>query len=197
MLGVSDRTLQRWDDDGSFPAEKTAGGHRRYDPAKIHAFLARKPLWADRKTIAYARVSRPDRQADLAGRTQVLELYCARQGWKFDVITDVGSGMDYRREGFTHLLNALVSGEVGRLVIAHREQLLRFGAELVFAICDAKNVELVILNEGEDLAEGDDLAKDLLQIVETLSARLHGLGSGQNRKLLDNLRRVIGESMPR
>jgi len=196
MLGVSDRTLQRWDDNGSFPAEKTAGGHRRYDLAKIHAFLARKPFSADRKTIAYARVSRPDRQADLARRTQVLELYCAHQGWKFDVITDVGSGMDYHREGFTHLLNALVNGEVERLVIAHREQLLRFGAELVFAICDAKNVDVVIINEGEDTTEGDDLARDMLRIVEMLSAQLHGSRSDQNRKLLDDVRRTVGKSMP-
>jgi predicted site-specific integrase-resolvase len=80
----------------------------------------------------------------------VLELYCARQGWTFEVIADLGSGMNCHRKGLKRLLNAILANEVGRLVITHRDRLLRFGAELVFAVCEAKNVEVVILNQGED-----------------------------------------------
>ncbi len=48
------------------------------------------------------------------------------------------------------MLDDVVDGRIGRLVITHKDRLLRFGAELVFAICEAKNVEVVILNQGED-----------------------------------------------
>ena len=53
----------------------------------------------------------------------------------------------------------------GRLVITHKDRLLRFGAELVFSLCEAKQVEVVILNQGEDTTFEEDLAKDILEII--------------------------------
>jgi len=103
-----------------------------------------------RRTVAYARVSSKDQQADLERQKTVLELYCARQGWTFDIVSDLGSGMNYHKKGLRSLLDAILEGKVGRLVITHKDRLLRFGAELVFAICEAKKVEVVILNQGED-----------------------------------------------
>ena len=76
----------------------------------------------------------------------MLELYCARQGWTFEIVSDLGSGMNYHKKGLKHLINDILSDKVGRLVITHKDRLLRFGAELIFAICEAKNVEVVILN---------------------------------------------------
>jgi predicted site-specific integrase-resolvase len=92
-----------------------------------------------------------------------LELYCVRQGWTFEVIADFGSGVDYHKKGLKRLLDAVIDGQVGRLVITHKDRLLRFGAELVFAICEAKKGgEVVILNQGEDTTFEEDLAKDVL-----------------------------------
>jgi len=71
-------------------------------------------------------------------------------------------------------LGSIIDGRVGRLVITHKGQLLRCGAEWVFAICEAKNVEEVILNQGEDSAFEEDLAKDVLEIITLFSARLYG-----------------------
>jgi putative resolvase len=74
---------------------------------------------------------------------------------------------------------------------------LRFGAELVFAICEAKKVEVVILNQGEGYNQGEDttfeedLAKDVLKMITVLSARLYGSRSRQNQKLLDGVKRVV------
>ena len=120
---------------------------------------------------------------------QVLELYCARQGWTFDVVADLGSGMNYHKKGLKRLLNGILDGQVGRLVIAHKDRLLRFGAELVFAICEAKNVEVVILNQGEDTSFEEDLAKDVLEIITVFSARLYGSRSRKNQQLLDGVKR--------
>ena len=148
-LGVSITTLRRWEASGKLIAEHTAGGHRRYNLAKLKPALFHAAP-QDRKTIAYARVSSHDQLADLERQKQVLELYCARQGWTYEVIADLGSGMNYHKKGLKRLLDDVVEGRVGRLVITHKDRLLRFGAELVFAICEAKNVEVVILNQGED-----------------------------------------------
>jgi putative resolvase len=187
-LGVSAITLRRWEAKGHLVPERTATGHRRYDLSKIqpehfHAADARK-------TFAYARVSSHDQKDDLERQKQVLELFCAQQGWTFEVIADLGSGMNYHKKGLKRLLGDVLSGGVGRLVITHKDRLLRFGAELVFAICEAKNVEVVILNRGEDTTFEEDLAKDVLEIITVFSARLYGSRSRKNKRLLDDIKRV-------
>ena len=124
----------------------------------------------------------------------MLELYCARQGWTFTVVADLGSGMNYRKKGLKRLLNDVVEGRIGRLVITHKDRLLRLGAELVFAICEAKQVEVVILNQGEDTSFEEDLAKDMLEIITVFSARLYGSRSRKNQQLLDGVKTAVEAS---
>lgn len=92
-LGVSITTLRRWGASGKLIADHTAGGHRRYDLAKLRPEMFRAEDEANRRTVAYARVSSHDQKDDLERQKRVLELYCARQGWTFEVIADLGSGM--------------------------------------------------------------------------------------------------------
>ena len=121
-----------------------------------------------RKTIAYARVSSDDQKDDLERQKQVLELYGARQGWTFEVVADLGSGMNDHKKGLKRLLNEILADRIGRLVITHKDRLLRFGAALVFAICEAKHIEVVILNQGEDTTFEEELAQDVVEIIHGL-----------------------------
>ena len=89
------------------------------------------------------------------------------------------------------LLDAIVDGSIGRLVITHKDRLLRLGAELVFSICEAKNVEVVILNQGEDATFEEDLAEDVLEIITVFSVRLYGSRSCKNQKLLDGVKQAV------
>ena len=194
ILGVSEITLRRWDKEGKFPSIKTEGGHRRYDLSKLKPETVHKHDFADkRRTIAYARVSSHEQKADLERQKQVLELYCSKNGWAFDIISDLGSGMNYHKKGLKKLLNAILDDSVGRLVLTHKDRLLRFGAELVFAICEAKEVEVVIINKGEDTTFEEDLASDVLEIITVFSARLYGSRSKKNKKLLDGVAKVVEE----
>lgn len=195
MLGVSEMTLRRWDAEGKLTAIKTEGGHRRYDisklkPESVHSFDSIDK----RKTIAYARVSSHDQKNDLERQKQVLELFCSRNGWTFDMISDLGSGMNYQKRGLKRLLNAILDDDVGRLVLTHKDRLLRFGAELVFAICEAKEVEVVIINKGEDTTFEEDLATDVLEIITVFSARLYGSRSKKNKKLLEGVAKAVEET---
>jgi putative resolvase len=65
-----------------------------------------------------------------------LESFSAANGWQFETIQDLGSGLNYKKKELTKLLKRIMSGEVGRLVITHKDRLLRFGSELVFAMCE-------------------------------------------------------------
>ena len=102
--------------------------------------------------------------------------------------------MNYNKRGLKKLLSAIIDGSVGRLVVSHKDRLLRFGAELLFAICEAKNVEVVIINQGEDTSFEEDLDKDVLEIITVFSARLYGSRSHKNQNLLDNVKRAVEES---
>lgn len=191
VLGVSITTLRRWEKEGRLqPDEITQGGHRRYDLVKLRPELFRLQK-SNRKTVAYARVSSHDQKEDLGRQKQVLEMYCAAQGWTYEVMSDLGSGMNYHKKGLQRLLNAILQDEVGRLVITHKDRLLRFGAELVFAICEAKEVEVVILNQGEDTMFEEDLGMDVLEIITVFSARLYGSRSRKNQKLIEGMKKVV------
>jgi len=194
ILGVSEITLRRWDEEGRLVAHKTEGGHRRYDISKIRPESIHKYDFTDnRKTIAYARVSSHDQKEDLERQKQVLELFCSKNGWTFEVIADLGSGMNYHKKGLKKLLNAILDDSAGRLVLTHKDRLLRFGAELVFTVCEAKNVEVIIINKGEDTTFEEDLATDVLEIITVFSARLYGSRSKKNKKLLDNVTKAVME----
>lgn len=192
-LGVSITTLRRWEEEGKLIPERTAGGQRRYDLAKIKPELFHAEP-QDRKTIAYARVSSHDQKDDLERQKKVLEIYCAKQGWTFEIVADLGSGMNYNKKGLKRLLDEIIEGRVGRLVIAHKDRLLRFGAELIFAICEAKDVEVLIINKGVDTTFEEDLAKDVLEIITVFSARLYGSRSRKNQKLIDGVKQAVEHS---
>jgi len=195
ILGVSVMTLRRWDETGRLVSIRTEGGHRRYDISKIKPETVRRFEFSDnRKTIAYARVSSRDQKEDLERQKQVLELFCSKNGWKYEIIADFGSGMNYYKKGLTKLLDFILDDRVGRLVLTHKDRLLRFGAELVFSICEAKGVEVVIINQGEDATFEEDLATDVLEIITVFSARLYGSRSRKNKKLLENVAKAVEDT---
>jgi len=137
----------------------------------------------DRPTVAYARVSTHDQKEDLQRQVHMLEVYCSSKGWSFSVTKDLGSGMNYNKRGLKCLLEQIMSGQMGRLVLTHKDRLLRFGAELVFSLCAVKNIEVVIINQG--------LAKDVLEIITVFSARLYGSCSHKNKQLIANLQNAV------
>ena len=145
--------------------------------------------------ITYTRVSSHDQKDDLVRQSQVLELYCAEHGYKYELITDLGSGMNYYKKGLTNLINQILNDEVKRLVITHKDRLLRFGAELIFSICEAKEVEVVIINKGQEIASIDEeLTQDVQEFITVLSSRLYGLNSKKNQQLIDNLSKAVNDN---
>jgi putative resolvase len=100
----------------------------------------------ERITINYARVSSHDLKEDLVRQVQVLEAFSSANGWQFETIQDLGSGLNYQNIGLQKRLKRIMQGDVARLVLTHKDRLLRFGAELVFAMCDTFETEVVIIN---------------------------------------------------
>lgn len=142
---------------------------------------------SDMPTICYARVSSHDQREDLTRQQELLEAYCAAKGWRTEVISDLGSGMNFNKRGLLRLLEIILRRKTKRLVLTHKDRLLRFGSELVFALCERQGIEIVIIHKGERPSFEVELAEDILEIITVFSARLYGSRSHKNRKLLQTL----------
>ncbi len=190
VLGVSIQTLRRWEKTGYLmPDRKSEGKTRYYDLDK----LLGKKVFDNGLTVAYARVSSHDQKKDLERQADVLTSYCVKQGWDFQVIQDLGSGMNYQKKGLKALINLILEQKISRLVLTHKDRLLRFGAELIFALCEVKQIEVVIINKGDEASFEEELAQDVLEIITVFSARLYGSRSRKNKKLVDAAKVLIGD----
>ncbi|MEF8701354.1 MAG: IS607 family transposase [Candidatus Accumulibacter sp. UW20] len=186
LLGVSISTLRKWEDTGELiPSRKTAGGTRFYASADLRGLGD-----ADAPTVCYARVSSHDQKADLDRQHAMLEAYCSAKGWRSEVIKDLGSGMNYRKPGLNKLLEMILRKQMRRLVITHQDCLLRFGSELVFALCAHQQIEIVIIHKGEQPTFEEELAKEVLEIITVFSARLYGSRSQKNKDLMEVMKKA-------
>lgn len=119
----------------------------------------------DAPTVCYARVSSREQKDDLERQHEVLEAYCAAKCWRTQVIRDLGSGMNYNKKGLRQLLEMILRRQMKRLVLTHKDRLLRFGADLVFALCEIQGIEVVIIHQGERPSFEEELAQDVLEII--------------------------------
>ena len=187
MLGVSAVTLRRWDKSGSFrPRFRTVGGHRRYD---LHD-IARLRGEGDGKvettdlTVCYARVSCHDQKDDLQRQADKLSAYCQAKGWsRVEVITDLGSGLNYGKRGLRRLIGLICTRRISRLVVTHKDRLLRFGSELVFELCRAFGIEVVMTEATLNEDVNSRLVTDVIELMTVFSARLYGARSHRKKNL--------------
>jgi putative resolvase len=185
LLGVAVVTLRRWHAAGSLlPACRTAGGHRRYDLGQVRALFGLDG-GQQRKTLAYARVSSHDQSEQLVTQAERLRRHCAAQGYdRAEVITDLGSGMNYKKRGLQRLVREVLSGAVERVVLVTKDRLLRFGSELLFSLCKFFSVEVEVLDATPDVTREQQLTEDLIEILTVFSSRLYGSRGRKNLRAL-------------
>jgi putative resolvase len=183
QVGVSVKTLQRWDREGRLKAKRTLSGRRYYDEADLATALNLPQRSAIRRTVAYCRVSSPAQRPDLQNQRAALESYAVSKQLVVDEwIMEIGGGLNFERKRFLRLVDAIVKGEVSRLLIAHQDRLARFGFALLKHLCQTHHTELVVMNT-ETLSPEQELVQDLMSIVHCFSSRLYGLRN--SRKALE------------
>lgn len=175
LIGKSTKTLQKWDREGKLVAHRSPQSNRRY--YTHDQYLDYRGLKAVEKgqTVVYARVSGIAQKPDLANQVEALKTYCTAHSIHVDEwMQDIGSGLNYKRKNFNRLMELVELGHVRRLVIAHRDRLVRFGYGYFEAFCERHNTEIIVVN-GDALSPEQELVQDLLAITTVFSARLHGL----------------------
>ena len=189
LLGVSVQALRNWEVEGKImPSHRTPGGQRMSDLAEL---LGVNDLTYP--TLAYARVSSSDQKKDLERQHAVLEAFCDKNGWQTEIIRDLGSGMNYNKQGLGRLLELMVHGQMSRLVITHKDRLLRFGAEIVFRICELKGIEVVIINKSKQPSFEEGLTRDVMEIMTVFCANLYGRRSHKSKKMAEEIDKIVND----
>jgi putative resolvase len=186
VLGVSTSTLRRWESEGKITSERTVGNHRRYGVTNN--------INSNKKTICYARVSTSRQKEDLIRQKQVLELYCASHGYSFDIIEDLGSGLNYNKKGLNKLIELIHNKSIDRLIVTNKDRLLRFGKEIIFKLCELNEIEVVVINSDETMDSNKEFVNDVLEIITHFSAKLYGKRSHMNEKILKENKKLFGET---
>ncbi len=177
LIGRTTNTLQKWDREGKLKAHRSPTSNRRY--YTHDQYLEYRGLKAAEKgqAIVYARVSGVGQKPDLLNQIKALETYCQQQSITVDEwIQDIGSGLNYKRKGFNHLMEMVELGQIRRIIIAHRDRLVRFGYGYFEAFCERHHTQLLVVN-GDSLSPEQELVQDLITIITVFGARLHGLRS--------------------
>ncbi|HZU00756.1 MAG TPA: IS607 family transposase [Ktedonobacteraceae bacterium] len=177
LIGKATKTLQKWDREGRLKAHRSPQSNRRFYTHDQYLEYMGLKAKEEGKTIVYARVSTASQKPDLMNQIAALRTYCETRQIKVDEwMQDIGSGLNYKRKQFNRLMELVELGQVRRIIIAHRDRLVRFGYDYFEAFCERHNTGLLVVN-GDSLSPEQELVQDLLAITTVFSARLHGLRS--------------------
>ncbi|BAZ14331.1 ISSoc2, resolvase [Calothrix sp. NIES-4071] len=179
LLGVSTSSLRRWENEGKLRAIRTPGGQRRFVLAEVEKVAGVRTI----VTVLYARVSTNGQRDNLNSQIEYLKSKYPNG----EVVSEIGSGLNFRRKKFIAVLERINSGDVNQLVVAHPDRLFRFGFELVKWICSTAGCELLVESQSK-LSPEAELVQDMLSIIHCFSSRLYGLRkyAGQVKKDLQN-----------
>ena len=183
-VGVTTTTLRRMHQSGELiPAHISNGGTRYYSTEQLKLFQSSN---TERIVIGYCRVSTPSQKDDLEIQVQNVKSYMYAKGYKFDIIKDIGSGINYKKKGLKELINRIENNEVSKVVILYKDRLIRFGFELIEYLCEINNVEIEVIDNSECSKE-KELTDDLIQIITVFANRLYGQHSKKTKRLINEV----------
>lgn len=187
-IGVSISTLRTWDKTGYLkPAKVLDNGYRYYSDEQVDKYLNVDSDIDDRKIVLYARVSTKKQMDDLDRQIENLKTYAYTKGYSFELITDIGSGLNYKKEGLKKLIRMICNKEVKKLVILYKDRLVRFGFELIEEVCRINDVEIEII-DNTTVSKEQELTDDLIQIITVFANRLYGSRSRKTASLIKQVK---------
>ena len=181
LLGVSVKTLQRWDRDGILKANRTPTNRRYYTYDQYLQFKGIQTENDIRDTVIYARVSTRNQKDDLQNQVEFLKQFCNAKGIIVNqCVEDFGSGLNYNRKKWNKLLDEVMENKIKTIVISNKDRFIRFGYDWFEKFCEKFNTKIIIVNN-ETLSPNEELVQDIISILHVFSCRLYGLRKYKNQ----------------
>lgn len=187
LVGKTPQALRNWDKKGLLiPHHTGANGYRYYSHDQLKQVLNIKEDKKSKVIIGYCRVSSYKQKDDLQRQVENMKLYLDKQNKNYEIIEDIGSGINYTKKGLRTLLRKIVNDEVEKVVVLYKDRLLRFGFELVEYIANLYGCEIEVIDSTEK-TEQQELVEDLVQIITVFSCKLQGKRANKARKMIEGL----------
>lgn len=168
VLGVHPNTLRNWEEKNLIQAIKTPAGQRLYNTdSYVGKFKTEIKV---RKDIVYARVSSAGQKEVLQTQKQLLHLKFPNH----DIVSDIGSGLNYKRKGLQTILDACLQGNIGQVVVTYKDRLCRFGFDTFEYLITKSGGSILVLNDIKSSPQ-EEMVTDLTSIIHVFSCRLYGL----------------------
>lgn len=186
-LSVSPQTLRNWDKNGTLVPIKTTGGHRRYDIETLEKFIGKKKAndaFDDPRAVTYARCStfRQKDCGDIERQSDRIVRYCLKKKYRIvDIIKDCDSGLNENRKGFNKLLKLVTERKVDKVIIEHKDRLIRFGFKILSYFFSTYGVEIEILNDREESSFEDELTNDMMMLLASFCGKLYSRRAKENK----------------
>ena len=187
-IGKTTKTLRNWDKNGKLkPVRVEDTGYRYYSQEQLNHFLGLKlEKQINKKIIGYCRVSSHKQKDDLERQIENVKTYMYAKGYQFEIITDIGSGINYNKKGLNQIIDMVTNSEVEKIVVLYKDRLIRFGYELIENLCNKFGTIIEIIDNTEK-TEQQELVEDLVQIVTVFSCILQGKRANKAKKMIKEL----------
>lgn len=191
ILGVTAQTLRNWDKEGKLkPSYVKSNGYRYYSEDSILSYTQERKTKKNLNVIGYARVSSKKQSDDLERQVNNLKKYLDSKYSDYEIITDIGSGINYTKPGLKKLIEKINKKEVDLIVVLYKDRLLRFGFELVEYFAELNNVKIEVLDK-IDKNQDQELVEDLVQIITVFSCKIQGKRKNKTKELIDEFSQKI------
>ena len=170
LIGVQPATIRVWANQGLLPCYKTPAGQRRFSLQDLQRITNELSTPKEKRKIIYARVSSRHQLDDLNRQIDFLRSKFPN----YDLITDIGSGINFNRKGLHSILDAALNRAIQEVVVSHKDRLCRFGIELIDWVITRGGGKLTILEFEQTKSTEQELAEDLMSIVTVFNCRQMG-----------------------
>ena len=191
ILGVTAQTLRNWDKEGKLkPAYTKSNGYRYYSEEDVLSYTKERDTKKERKLVGYVRVSSKKQEDDLNRQKENLERYLKQTNQEYEIVSDIGSGINYNKSGLKKLIEKINKKEVDEIVVLYKDRLLRYGFELIEYFATLNNVKIRVLDK-INKTEDEELVEDLVQIITVFSCKTQGKRKSKTKKILEEIKEKI------
>lgn len=186
-LGVTPEHVRTMHRTGEvIPARISEKGTRYYSEEQLRELKNSRTPRREEKVVAYCRVSTKSQKDELEKQVENVKSYMYAKGYSFEVITDIGSGINYKNKGLQELVTLINSDKVTKVVVLHKDRLVQFGFELIQLLCDLHDVKIEIVDNSEQ-SNDEELTNDLIEIITVFANKLYGSRSKKTRMLIERV----------
>lgn len=171
MLGISRVTLCRYVKLGKIRTVELPNGYYSYNKEDVYRL---KGLDVKRKKVIYARVSTSKQKKDLENQIEVITAYANKNGYGIDAVySDIASGMNLDRKGFSNLLTAVMNDDIDEVFISYKDRLARLDFDLVSRLFNQYGTRITVINSNENKSAEEELFEDLMSVIHSFSMKAY------------------------